>query len=333
MKRNPYFDNLKFCLIVLVVLAHGMEFMHGRFIDTLYRVIYLFHMPVFVLVAGYFTKQTKVIHIGNLFLQYIIFQTLYVLFHNQIRPLGTKAVTLNYTTPYWLLWFSLALLVWKLIVPYAGRLPLPYGVAAAVLFALLAGNFSDIGYKMSLMRMCVFFPFFLLGYHLQDKHFAAIQKIPRPVALVVFAVSFWLMWQLETPAKLLYGSHSYTNLGYTLLKGSMYRLFVLAWGLLLAFCFMACVPRGHKSWTHLGTHTMQVYYLHGFALQWLEPTAPGWLNGFWGYRLLFLGVLFLFVIALSSGIVALISRPLINPVGLAKKLTTLKKPPKTLHPQ
>ena len=57
MKRDPYMDNLRCLLILLVVVAHFLskvssieEYKH------LYYFIYLFHMPLFVFVSGYFSK-------------------------------------------------------------------------------------------------------------------------------------------------------------------------------------------------------------------------------------------------------------------------------------
>ncbi|MFV0414475.1 MAG: hypothetical protein ACK5L3_14650 [Oscillospiraceae bacterium] len=54
--RSCYFDNAKFLLILLVVAGHGMELLGGRFIDAAYKLVYLFHMPAFVVILGYFSK-------------------------------------------------------------------------------------------------------------------------------------------------------------------------------------------------------------------------------------------------------------------------------------
>ena len=60
LKNNNYFiDNLKVILIFLVVFGHLIE----RYIDTnstllgVYMFIYIFHMPLFVFVSGFLSKN------------------------------------------------------------------------------------------------------------------------------------------------------------------------------------------------------------------------------------------------------------------------------------
>lgn len=57
--RNKTYDGLKFLLIVLVTIGHFSEpyrYTHSM-IGAGYSVIYLFHMPLFILLSGYFSKH------------------------------------------------------------------------------------------------------------------------------------------------------------------------------------------------------------------------------------------------------------------------------------
>ncbi|WP_332694487.1 IS200/IS605 family transposase [Halalkalibacter lacteus] len=73
-ERNPYFDNAKAVLIFLVVLGHILsEFLHeDQLVSSVYLFIYLFHMPAFVLIAGYFAKgvhkQGYIYNVANIHL-------------------------------------------------------------------------------------------------------------------------------------------------------------------------------------------------------------------------------------------------------------------------
>ena len=76
--RIPVFDNIKFFLIVLVIYAH-LSNIHCEVPSSLYKIIYSFHMPLFVFVSGYFTKKTmrwvnfgKQIIIFCCFLSYLV---------------------------------------------------------------------------------------------------------------------------------------------------------------------------------------------------------------------------------------------------------------------
>ena len=56
--RNPYFDNAKAILIILVVIGHIIEpFIEDIYtLKIIYEFIYTFHMPAFILLSGYFFK-------------------------------------------------------------------------------------------------------------------------------------------------------------------------------------------------------------------------------------------------------------------------------------
>lgn len=58
MERNAYFDNAKLLFIFLVVFGHAIQPFteESRAIYTLYTWIYLFHMPAFIFLAGFFAK-------------------------------------------------------------------------------------------------------------------------------------------------------------------------------------------------------------------------------------------------------------------------------------
>ena len=56
-ERDYFFDNLKAVLIFLVVLGHFLLPIHGESVLVVVkRLIYVFHMPLFVFVSGYFAK-------------------------------------------------------------------------------------------------------------------------------------------------------------------------------------------------------------------------------------------------------------------------------------
>ena len=60
-QRNVYLDLVKGIAVCLVVLGHCIQFGSGAkyletgafFENTIFRVIYSFHMPVFMMISGY----------------------------------------------------------------------------------------------------------------------------------------------------------------------------------------------------------------------------------------------------------------------------------------
>ena len=88
MKRSVYFDNAKAILIYLVVLGHLLSGYLGanEYLDTLYLIIYLFHMPAFIVISGHFSRKIKSIEdikklIKTLFIPYVIFQLIYSFYY------------------------------------------------------------------------------------------------------------------------------------------------------------------------------------------------------------------------------------------------------------
>jgi len=102
MKKRAYcFDNLKCILIFLAVLGHLLTLSPewGGWNESLYRLIYSFHMPVFLFITGWFAvykRRTIIFHLAYL---YFLFQTIHRVFFHGL--LVGEPIVLNYTTPSW----------------------------------------------------------------------------------------------------------------------------------------------------------------------------------------------------------------------------------------
>ncbi|WP_327582307.1 acyltransferase family protein [Nonomuraea sp. NBC_00507] len=57
-KREPYLDNVKFVLAALVVIGHALRpTVDADSARSLYIFIYTFHMPLFVVISGYLSRN------------------------------------------------------------------------------------------------------------------------------------------------------------------------------------------------------------------------------------------------------------------------------------
>ena len=80
-ERDYFFDNVKAVLMFLVVLGHLLLPIHGEsFLVVVKRLIYVFHMPMFVFVSGYFAKTfykngrynyRKLLYLGKAYLVFV----------------------------------------------------------------------------------------------------------------------------------------------------------------------------------------------------------------------------------------------------------------------
>lgn len=114
-KRSGYFDALKGILIILVLIGHfgGDNTGHSAILWTIETFIYMFHMPVFMFISGYFSKNTeKAQQSGfDILITYFIFNIMWALV-GYIHSTDNSIVTAFYL-PAPALWYLLALSVWR----------------------------------------------------------------------------------------------------------------------------------------------------------------------------------------------------------------------------
>lgn len=271
--RDYRYDNIKFILIVLVVCGHLLELFKGA--DALYKFIYSFHMPVFIFVTGRFAKFDIKKILCKLVVPYFIFQILYLIFDATV--LKQKTPKIQFTTPYWLLWYLFAIIIYYIVVfvlPKKVNNALSLGIiVVAFLAGILIGYVEKAGYYLSVSRIVVFFPFFLLGYYSRefedDKRLSDIlSKKWLVIAEVILAVSgSLLIIKQKIPNKILYGSYSYET-G----KGQWWmRLLIYIVALFWIGVFTNIVS-GRKLTviTSYGQNTLPIFLMHGFVVKLLK---------------------------------------------------------------
>lgn len=286
--RDIGFDNIRFILIFCVVFAHLLEFCKVPGGDYIYRLIYLFHMPCFVFLNGYFAKDTpSTTRLCRQVMQYIIFQTAYLWFAKYFL---NEEVTFQYTTPYWLLWFCLTSILYPVLL-HAYHLDSAKkrigAVAIAFLISLLTGFDDSVGYHLSLSRLIVFQPFFLLGYcwHKEEKSIQAfLRRTPgRTIllsALILFGLCASMVYCLDPnlTGHILYRSFSYSAGPHTIIHRLTVTLLALAWTLFFILIFKRWVPRKIPFVSCIGANTLPVYFLHGFIMRFLSYYHPPFLD-------------------------------------------------------
>ena len=175
--RDHQFDNIRLILIFFVIFGHLIEYFSAG--GILYRWIYSFHMPVFIFVSGYFAKFDPKKIVCNILVPYVLLQILYTAFDRLLY--GNAPFRLQFTTPYWLLWYLLSLFCYYLLLPLidTDRAAVQLFVfLACVALALLSGFGQGFGYFLSLSRTFVFLPFFVGGFYLK-KHGTWLTAIRR----------------------------------------------------------------------------------------------------------------------------------------------------------
>jgi fucose 4-O-acetylase-like acetyltransferase len=274
--RDAYFDNVKLMLIITVVVGHIIEPLIGtsHSLKSLYLFIYFFHMPVFVFVSGYFSKNissgdhaNKVI--SKLVIPYFIFESIYSIFDYWIFKRET--LVYSYFTPYWILWFLFSMIIWKVVLPYI--IEVRYALVVSIILAILVGYTNDVGYYFSLSRTFVFFPFFLVGYYFNKQYLDMLFTKPiriMSVAFILFVIILIYYFGQDFKQQWLYGSYSYESLGHKEWYAGIYRVGIFTLTVIISTCVLTLIPRRNLSLiSNMGGRTIYVYLLHGFIMKFL----------------------------------------------------------------
>ncbi len=327
--RVPFWDNARFGAIVLVVFGHAIQRLtyDSDAAEALYLLVYAFHMPLFALIAGFFsssaepTRRRMARLFTDLIAPYVIFETLWTI----TQFLVTGRTNLDPAQPSWTLWFLLALALFRLVLPYLALLRAP--VVWALAISVVAGYLPSIDSTFSVSRFLGLLPFFTLGWWLRE-HDVIARAGPlttRPlwlrataagvlVGAGVLAFAFVDAWRDVHLGTWFFFVDAYADLDAPQWWAGAVRLAIIALALVLMTAFLLLIPRRETSWTHLGRYTMYVYLLHTFVLYpfrqsgVLRGLEPMWL---WIPVVAVASVLI--AVALSSRPVRRLTRPLVEP--------------------
>ena len=204
MARDNRIDSLKGLLIILVILGHVITTLDNVNVvnHAVMGLIYVFHMPLFILISGYLTRSPEQQSAGdmwrgvfNILITLGIFQLLESI---RIHLYGGDFVVAMERFPLGVLWYLLSLAYWKVILYYTPKWllkrPLLY-LGIAVVLSVLCG-LTKLGGFLSLQRTLNFYLFFLLGYYYRqgalDKRWWHNNVLHASVAVVLLPLIFWL---------------------------------------------------------------------------------------------------------------------------------------------
>ncbi len=323
-ERDYFFDNIKAVLIFLVVLGHFLLPLHEEgFLVLIKRLIYIFHMPLFVFVSGYFSKRIyrdgkynckKILYLIKAYIVFVVaIQAVYAL-------CGFRSFReINFFTQSGAPWYLFAMIVWYLLIPIIRKCrPLPV-IAVNIVLALFAGFFKNVGDFLCLSRILVFGPFFFLGYYMEQPPLEkalrpAYKKIVTVAALSICAGVLLLGTKMEDELGMVYENISYYELN-RLWEGPFVRLALMSAAFVISWAILFYVPREKTAISFIGQRTMPIYMLHRILRDILMFAGIYDYLGDWGWFALFV------LICLSISVIYLLAnRHVVDSVNWILKL-------------
>ena len=170
-ERSAYWDNIKGFLIILVVFAHILFPFQNTVsgIDAAVDYIYMFHMPAFVFISGFFGKSER----SHSFESIIRLIFLYFVFNSIMWFIGGFSSLL---VPAYSYWYLIALIVWRLTAHHIAG----FREINLILFvtALFAGFYPSLDNTFAVARIIGFYPYYMIGYQLRREKSSALQNQP-----------------------------------------------------------------------------------------------------------------------------------------------------------
>ncbi len=257
-KRSAYWDNIKGLLMLLTVFAHILFQLQDRseVFNTTVDLIYMFHMPAFVFVSGFFGKSERshsFESILKLILLYFVFNSIMGFiygFYSLLHPMYSY-------------WYLIALIVWRLTAHHIAR----FKEINLILFiiALFAGFYPSIDNTFATARIIGFYPYYMSGYLLsKEKSVAFTSKKYIKRAAIGFVTAF-------TAVLIAVGAYSYFNYSNNALQMGAYSDPIDAFGRIVLYIIaflmiyaLRCLSTERKIplLTMFGRNTLWIFILH-----------------------------------------------------------------------
>lgn len=215
-------------------------------------------MPLFAFVSGYLSKYSsgnKAKLIQNLFLPYIIFNIAFIVL--------TSSKSSPIIEPQSVLWYLLALFVWRISIEYLSKF------RGLILFSIIFSvgtQFLSVS-AQPLMRLVTFFPFFVLGYQVNENYINRIKKIPKAISvlfiIVFFVITFILVQRFSIP----YTISQYNSVIPVTSDGIKFFAFESIFcgiGIFISIIIMNLCSREASIFTQIGKNSLVIYLFHSF---------------------------------------------------------------------
>lgn len=270
--RTDYWDNLKGLLILLVVLGHFIQPYDQ--LNGIWAAIYLFHMPAFLFVTGFFSRRSSMQ--ADKLMRFCILLIVY----NIILMVGKGGLhpsAWEWYKVYLSAWYLLAVILYRLTIPLLERIHTWYILAISVCVGLCWGILTPSD-PSALYKLVPLYPFFVLGYSYgtgRERNFVPPFTFRQRTLGGIVLLGLLLLGLVGNK----YGILTYNRLiwapYYEGAEDAIVRLGLYVCGILGTLSIMSLTGEKHTSLiTEWGKNSLILYILHRPITLVLERLAP-----------------------------------------------------------
>ena len=276
IKRDGTSDALKFLLICLVIIGHAIEPTRYSNVASgiLYSVVYAFHMPLFVLLSGYFSKNQNLSKINKQAVSLVETYLVMAVIIGFVLGVGFRMVV----SPSLSCWYLLSLICWRYMLYFLvevlkfneNRVLISSLLIMVAFFCLPIRKYLG---AFSIIRTSQFFFFFSVGYCIKDSFISRLRterKLKMGLCLgsllcMVFICVFSsrelhvFEFHRDTLFSLI------DQFPFTPLIAAVYKFTLILVSLIISFAILTlkCLPGFFEKY---GKHTLFFFFLQGILV-------------------------------------------------------------------
>lgn len=273
--RDYLFDNTKLLLIFLVAAVHLCAAVRGEAgniygVDLLMLIACSFHMPLFMFISGYFSKniEKQRLKAADIFAAYILIQLMFAVYYLVVR---NKGITfLSFIAPAFSMWYLLDLGIIKFMLP--DLVKMKHLMAISIFISLFAMTSNPDGsFEKAMVKLAANMVYFVLGYFAKAEHIEKIRQANKLVYVLLLVVgigSFLILdktgiFSLNYLRMLMLRNTSVLELGFGAI-GIFWYAYVIVIALIMGISILGIMPNRKCFLTTFGKNTMTIYIAQAF---------------------------------------------------------------------
>lgn len=292
------FDNIKALCIILTVLGHAVNnFTNNKlFFRSVFVGIYTFHMPMFIFIAGLFSKRLDKNSKFDVpkFTFYILLSFALKAFICLVTWVCSGKAQFEWFNEAGIQWFVFTLAVYILISFLMRSISPKIVMLISFVLGSISGYFPFINETLSVSRILVYLPFFFIGYYLTpEKIMKFTSRIEVKIASILVTAVYY--FALFTDIKVMYklrllfsGVNPFEKVPIDNC-GIQYRVLCYIITIIVGIAIIAWVPNKKIFLiTEIGNRTLGTYFWHrpvlyalqGFGIIEIMKSFSGKMIGF-----------------------------------------------------
>lgn len=277
-ERSFYLDNVKSVLIFFVVIGHFAEvaISHSDIFKSMFLWLYSFHMPLFIFITGYLSKntindkeKTKKRVIEYIFLYFLLNFILFI-----GKALDNEKSSFNLLDETGVPWYLLSVATMYIISYILRNYNQKVIIVFAIVLALFTGYDKEIGDFLSLSRTIVFLPFFLIGQNFSEDTLMKLSTNKKIKFVSVFIILLSLCIYYIFPDEiiiirpLLTGRNAYSSLNDSIeFLGPLLRFLIYLIATVVGSAILSIIPNCNlKYFSEIGKRTLPIYFFHRIVI-------------------------------------------------------------------